>query len=633
MIHVDPSLFLRRLVIISYTGTVAYDQHFHKGLNVIRGQNSSGKSTIANFIFYILGGDYNNWTTEASKCREIYAEVLLNDSVATLKRGITQAVHQPMSIYWGSYEEGLKDGLKWQTYPYRQTENLINFSRVIFNALGFPDVKTDEDASITMHQILRILYIDQDTATQNLFRAEKFDPPLTRQTVAEILLGIYDDSLYSDRVSLRNSEKQYDEKKSLYEGIRRGFSQAGEITPSELERSLEEAKISLDNLDGEIIKSKSQNRNFSSRKALEKVDTLQSEFTALKKIIITDDNNLQELEVDIFDSQQFIKTLERRIKEIDYSLVTRKYLGELTLTHCPNCLAKLTETALDGHCFLCKQPLEEEAERSNAKKLKQELELQIQESKSLLENKQSTTRNLRANMPARIERAKFLQREIDRAVKQSQSSRDEKIDELLIGKGRIEQQIRHLTDRIKAASILSQLREELAQLAHEIENVKLQIKEKEDLQTVKSQAAMSKIRSYTLNLLRNDLPRQAEFRSGTELEIDFRRDSYSLDGSNNFSASSKIYLKNSILYSIFFSSLDLDFMRYPRFILCDNMEDKGMEKERSQNFQNIIARISQNHQTEHQIIFTTSMISNELNSDTAVCIGDYYTDQHKTLRI
>ncbi|NNU33697.1 AAA family ATPase [Mucilaginibacter sp. S1162] len=44
-----------------------YDESFHKGVNIIRGENSSGKSTIANFIFYILGGFFNNWTTEASK--------------------------------------------------------------------------------------------------------------------------------------------------------------------------------------------------------------------------------------------------------------------------------------------------------------------------------------------------------------------------------------------------------------------------------------------------------------------------------------------------------------------------------------------------------------------------------------
>lgn len=76
-------------------------------------------------------------------------------------------------------------------------------------------------------------------------------------------------------------------------------------------------------------------------------------------------------------------------------------------------------------------------------------------------------------------------------------------------------------------------------------------------------------------------------------------------------------------------------MRYPKFILCDNMEDKGMEKERTQNYQNVLTQISKaynNKEQEHQIIFTTSMIADELEG-TAYCVGDYYDQNHKTLRV
>ncbi|WP_431197845.1 AAA family ATPase [Roseibium album] len=45
-----PYLRLNRLRILR-RGQTAYDQNFHEGVNIIRGDNGSGKSTIADFIF------------------------------------------------------------------------------------------------------------------------------------------------------------------------------------------------------------------------------------------------------------------------------------------------------------------------------------------------------------------------------------------------------------------------------------------------------------------------------------------------------------------------------------------------------------------------------------------------------
>lgn len=89
----------------------------------------------------------------------------------------------------------------------------------------------------------------------------------------------------------------------------------------------------------------------------------------------------------------------------------------------------------------------------------------------------------------------------------------------------------------------------------------------------------------------------------------------------------------TVLYAIFFASLELDFFRYPRFILCDNMEDKGMEKERTQNFQNQIVAISQRMTEDHQTIFATSMVSDELNNNVDLCVGEYYDQDNKTLKV
>jgi DNA repair exonuclease SbcCD ATPase subunit len=50
-------LALKRLRITKDASAV-FDESFHRGVNIIRGENSSGKSTISDFIFYGLGGEF-----------------------------------------------------------------------------------------------------------------------------------------------------------------------------------------------------------------------------------------------------------------------------------------------------------------------------------------------------------------------------------------------------------------------------------------------------------------------------------------------------------------------------------------------------------------------------------------------
>ena len=74
MMRFDPSIQVRRMV-VERGGEAVYDEAFHAGVNVIRGENSSGKSTILNFIFYGLGGDLADWSAVALLCNRVLLEV------------------------------------------------------------------------------------------------------------------------------------------------------------------------------------------------------------------------------------------------------------------------------------------------------------------------------------------------------------------------------------------------------------------------------------------------------------------------------------------------------------------------------------------------------------------------------
>jgi hypothetical protein len=143
---------------------------------------------------------------------------------------------------------------------------------------------------------------------------------------------------------------------------------------------------------------------------------------------------------------------------------------------------------------------------------------------------------------------------------------------------------------------------------------------------------MAKIQQLALIILSRDGDYQPEFKKANHVEVDFLKDTYSLDGKNNFSASSNTYLKNAIRFAIFFVSLEIPYFRYPRFILCDDTEDKGMEPARSHNFQRVITELSARSKVDHQIILTTSMIDPSLDK-LNYCVGDSYTKTNKSLKL
>jgi hypothetical protein len=144
--------------------------------------------------------------------------------------------------------------------------------------------------------------------------------------------------------------------------------------------------------------------------------------------------------------------------------------------------------------------------------------------------------------------------------------------------------------------------------------------------------ALSLVSQIARNILRQDLERQAEFRSADSVSINFADNSVQVDGELNFAESSNVIVKNTAILSLLLAATMDEEFYHPRFALFDNIEDKGMEQERSHNFQEIILRASEAAKLEHQIIFTTSMLNPALDDEKYV-IGPHYTHEYRTLRL
>ena len=249
------TLFINRFIVISTSGQIAYDETFHKGVNIIRGKNSSGKSTIMNLLFFALGGNFKKWNSAALECDTVIVEICINEIVITLRRLIRNADRQSMYIYWGNIDDAISATSGWQKYPYNQTENTESYTNVLFELLKYPEVKSDmfEDTNITMHQVLRLLFIDQESKTDHLFRSEDWDNALTREAIAELLLGIYDNDLYHNRLLAKELNKKKTEAEGEFKALTKLYSGYNtEIDLDKINQLVEDRTLNLTKIDVQI---------------------------------------------------------------------------------------------------------------------------------------------------------------------------------------------------------------------------------------------------------------------------------------------------------------------------------------------------------------------------------------------
>lgn len=634
------NLFLNRLIIYTNSGDVAYDEHFHRGVNIIRGANSSGKSTITHFIFYVLGGAFNDWVKEARKCAYVIAEVELNGATIVLKREININSHtgkanaqEPMYIFWGSLAEYEINNLdsNWHKYGYQTHSDTKSFSNIIFENLNIPIVKGENN--ITFHQLLRLIYIDQESPTNSLFLYEQFDSSFTRETISELLLGVYNQELYDNKQRKIEVDRCLDEIKRERKVIKKFIKDPNDLDPAFIYNRIENKKKEISNIEDSIMSLKEEEKNVRYTKKT-KLDFIKLNEDSIKQRekVAKLDSDIRSSEFEIEDSKFFIESLLKKIKALNNSIITREFLGEFPLEYCPECLSEISNNDVNT-CKLCKQNIDESYGVTQARKLEQELSFQLNESSYLLEIKERKLIDLKASLEVEKVELYQIQKKVNQSMKDVRSVRDEKIDTLYSNIGFIDGEIVQLKTLLENASLFQALTSKENEISKEQDYLKRTIEDLIKSQERRMLRINQSIENKGLFLLNNDLRRQQDFAEAHDFNIDYRNNmAFISDKDAKYSASSNFYLKTSARFSLFLASLDNDEMRYPRFVFCDNMEDKGIEKERAQNFQRIIIeQAEKTNSNEFQLIYTTSFIPEDLDN-TEYCVGESYTESNPSLK-
>lgn len=628
-----PNIRVERLQVTA-KGKVAYDENFHSGLNIIRGENSSGKSTLMDFIFYALGGDLSDWRESAMRCDTVILQVALNGRSATFARDISEQIGRPMRIFIGTIDEASGVGQEqWQLYPYARGSK-DSFSQVLFRFLGLPEVQyAVTDTKITMNQVLRLLYADQLSPVEKLFRPQRFDDAITRQTVGELLCGAFSARYYNAQIRLGQAIKELDIAEAQIKAIIRSHGRDGNPLTTEwfatetasYNQQLESTTAEITKLEESIF-----HTQFDDRLSLNDQEETYKNIVDLQARIARLQEETDSLELERADSLQFINALDEKLVQLHQSDTVIDQFRTLEYEYCPACLAPIDKHGIEGACGLCKSAYDPRETKARSLKLINEFARQRQESLELQAERVEEVERLRETLAST--KALWVQasRHYQVAVRSPTTELRLRLRELNRSAGYLMRQIEDLAGKAGVIEQLAALSKNAEDLRGETRALKGTIEAEKQKNSTQVSRAKTAIADLVVQFLKRDLARQSTFQNAESVTFEFDGDRIAVNGDSFFSASSMVYLKNSFLAAFCFAAAQDPTFNHPRFLLMDTVEDKGMEPERSQNFQKLLFEYSKRAVSEHQIIIATSMIAQDLNVP-EVTIGDFYTHDKRTL--
>ncbi len=629
-----PFMLLNRLVINGH-GRAVYDQTFHAGVNIIRGENSSGKSTISDMIFYVLGGENVEWTDEAASCDLVQAEFNVSGLTLSLRREITSPPPS-IAVCEGSLTETMKSLTGWSYYGRQRSDSKESFSQFMFDHLGLPQTKSvDSQANVTMYQVLRMIYGDQNTDCTSIFRRERqpfADRQDIRRSVGEMLLGI--DDLQGHE--LRQEQIQVAKHLSYIRSRFDSLLEAAEKTDPHFRLSsyadlVEQAQEQQQALEKSVEKVSTQTDQAAERSKEDqaKICELEKQLANLNTAIERFRRSIESLSLNAADSEIFIASLESNLNDLTAANRTLNLIGSVTLAYCPICLADLSQPSED-HCPLCKASTTGDAITGGRLRYEQELKHQINESKQILGGRRQKLVDQENALKEEMWRRNSTLTEL-RALVAPTIHIDAKVSQLLKDYGYLTRKIEDLTRLESLQTEVDSLEKEVQKANSKLEHIERQLKLRQAEQEERRNYCQQRIGDLTIGILHEDVVdnQNDTLNDSTGLVFSFEKDFLTVRH-GRLSASTQAFLKNSFYLGLLKFAVEDGQCRLPRFFILDNIEDKGMVPERFRKFHHLLIQYSEHVDVPHQVILTTSYIDEELDNS-QYCVGPSYDQPPFTL--
>lgn len=371
---------------IKVTGEYHLSYEFNK-INVLLGENGTGKSTFTKLILYALGVDIPDFIEEIVKYRFCDWVNLDFKTKSGNRYKVVRKLPYADMIMITPFENNTLNEEEVKVY------NLEEYSDFLLEEEQYSKEQVaygnNQHATFRYRFMLRTAVVDQSTPHSKILAnlggsgSEYIsNQVLVNKAIIEEVLKRNNSDEQRIRLELKSKEKQRAEvrtKLNFYKEIADEYKDAEEKYP-----------IQLNSLNLEMEKLMKEKDGLSTQKynALIKLEHTSDKNTEKKIVDLrTELNKLKESQtsakLEILDVDEVLKKLKDELEELKINIASKKILQNIPVTICPVCFSEISENELaEGLCSKCKEHSNEEVLESLAL-YKKMIEDSIKEATSL----------------------------------------------------------------------------------------------------------------------------------------------------------------------------------------------------------------------------------------------------------
>lgn len=560
---------------------------FNDGIVIIEAHNGFGKSTLMNLIYYCIGGNVPEFRKNSSKLA--YHDQIVNDTnnYAELLIEINEKPYLLTRYFDGKDKIIIRteddDVIDTNVKRDNDDQEQLVFSDWILEKLDievFDLYQGNTNYKINFNDLLRLIYYDQITEKTKIYKNPTsdnyFDSLELRKAIFEILLGKNFDKYYKLLADYKKTEKELNTKKSEEKAYSDFLDEVlGKDVPNIVHLNAEVTELLEERKKIEDLRDIARSEVNSTSEILSSIQERKSELVTLelKELDAKNENSKVRSKLDKFLSLQsdMLDEIEQ-IKKIRY---VNNSLNLFTPDTCPYCFAEKQREK--GFC-ICGNKVDEEEYTKFFYNEDDYIELITSKEKALVKLKYI------------IER---LRKEID--------LNNLGLQKIFEDKRILENEIIELTNDISSgynSTVVRRYDRRLFAIERDIENKRNAIRLKEKREKI--QIAINELirkeeitkQSLTVQELevmkdiREKVDKLAEIYSGcmkdvmSDVEsVDIRIDNYMpLINNGRYSpSSSSVTFRLMYFYSLLYLSLINEDVRFPKLLLIDTPQDKGID--------------------------------------------------------